>query len=198
MAQRFHPSHWHKLEDPRRLEELPPELVLQLLNLGGAETVVDFGAGTGMYSLPVARALPRGHLVAVDTSAELLRHLADKLGRPEHAALRDRVTLIESRDGVPLADGRADRVLAINVLHHVSDDPQTLAEMVRLLRAGGQLVVFEFGHMERPVGPPAHHVLQHHVLRALVAAMGLREIAYYEPGRLASFHVAMVGEKPAP
>ena len=116
MAQRFHPSHWHKLEDPRRLEELPPELVPRLTN----------------------------------------------------------------------------------VLHHVSDDPQTLAEMVRLLRVGGQLVVFEFGHMERPVGPPAHHVLQHHVLRALVAAMGLREIAYYEPGRLASFHVAMVGEKPAP
>ncbi|NLG65367.1 MAG: hypothetical protein GX537_07150 [Actinobacteria bacterium] len=85
MAQRFHPSHWHKLEDPRRLEELPPELVPRLTN----------------------------------------------------------------------------------VLHHVSDDPQTLAEMVRLLRA-------------------------------LVAAMGLREIAYYEPGRLASFHVAMVGEKPAP
>ena len=73
MAEKFDPSHAAKLENPERLVELPPARLVELLRLSGAETVVDFGAGTGMYSLPVAEALPDGTLYAVDAQQVLLR-----------------------------------------------------------------------------------------------------------------------------
>lgn len=197
MAERFDPGHWQKLENPERFEELPPDVVLQLLDLRGDETVVDFGAGTGLYSLPLAQALPHGRLVAVDSSPELLQHLTEKLAQPAHSALRERVTILPYRDSVALATGAADRVLTLNVMHHVYDQPKTLAEIVRLLRPGGRLVVLEFGRIERPVGPPPERVLAHDELRALVASMGLHEMAYFEPGELVPYHVVVVGERPS-
>jgi predicted RNA methylase len=50
VAEKFDPEHAGKLENPQRLVELPPARLMEVLRLSGAETVVDFGAGTGMYA----------------------------------------------------------------------------------------------------------------------------------------------------
>ena len=51
--------------------------------------------------------------------------------------------------------------------------------------------------MDRPVGPPNDHVLALDELRAVVAGMGLRELAVHEPGEIGRYHVAIVvAEKP--
>ena len=60
MAEKFDPGHADRLENPERLVELPPANVVALLELRGDETVVDYGAGTGMYTVPIAQALPQG------------------------------------------------------------------------------------------------------------------------------------------
>ena len=60
---------------------------------------------------------------------------------------------------MPLPDGAGDRILMINVLHHIYDEPAALAEVARLLAPGGLLVAVEFARMDRPVGPPNDHVL---------------------------------------
>ncbi len=194
MAEKFDPGNAHKLEDPQRLVELPPAVVIDLLQLDGAETVVDYGAGTGMYTIPLARALPHGRVVAVDAYAELLQRLEAKLDDE----LRARVQVVHTEaDRVPLADGGADRVLLINVLHHIHDEPPALSEVQRLLRPGGRLVSIDFGHMERPVGPPKDHVLTTAAARDVLAGMGLRELAVHEPATLLRYHLAIVCEKPA-
>jgi ubiquinone/menaquinone biosynthesis C-methylase UbiE len=198
VAEKFDPAKWERLENPDRLKELPPAVVLELLAVDGSETVVDFGAGTGMYTIPIAEAMTTGTVVAIDELDELLERLAAKLTQPGHEALRDRIWLVRPERGrLPLQDGSAQRVLALNVLHHISDDPTALAEIVRVLAPGGRLVVIDFGDIERPVGPPRDHVLSHDELRAVVAGMGLREIAFHEPGELVVYHVVVVAEKPA-
>jgi len=75
VAEKFDPGHASKLENPERLVELPPAKLVELLLLTGAETVIDFGAGTGMYSLPIAESLPHGTLFAVDEQQVLLDRL---------------------------------------------------------------------------------------------------------------------------
>ena len=128
MAEKFDPSHADKLENPERLVELPPARLVELLRLTGAETVVDFGAGTGMYSIPLAAAVPLGRVLAVDEQPELLDRLRAKLeARP---AVRQRASRSSREDGrAPLDDGVADRMLIVNVLHHVDDDPGALVEI---------------------------------------------------------------------
>jgi len=195
VAEKFDPSHASKLENPERLVELPPAKLEQLLQLTGAETVIDFGAGTGMYSLPIAESLPHGTLFAVDEQQVLLDRLRQKLSERRPAGRVE--PLLNVANHVPLADGAGDRIFMINVLHHIYDEPAALAEVPRLLAPGGLLVAVEFARMERPVGPPNDHVLAADELHAVIEGMGLNELAAYEPGEIGLYHVAIVAQKPA-
>lgn len=195
MAEKFDPKNAHKLENPDRLVELPPANIVELLDLTGAETVVDFGAGTGMYSLPIADALPDGLLIAVDEQPVLLDRIREKLAAHPPAG---RVQVLQNVAGrVPLPDHTADRLFMVNVLHHISDDPEALAEISRLLRPGGRLVALEFARMDRPVGPPNDHVLALDEVRKALTGLGLRELAVYRPGEIGRYHNAVVAERPA-
>ncbi len=79
MGHKFDPRNVARLDDPARLDYEPPARVLGLLELSGDETVVDYGAGVGYTTLPLAAALPRGRVVAVDAHAELLDELRRRL-----------------------------------------------------------------------------------------------------------------------
>lgn len=196
MAEKFDPSHADKLENPERLVELPPAKLVELLRLTGAETVVDFGAGTGMFSIPLAEAVPLGRVLAVDEQPQLLDRLRAKL---EARSSCRNVESVLTKDGrAPLDDGVADRMLLVNVLHHMDDDPAALAEIARLLTSGGLVVAAEFAQMDRPVGPPNDHVLSLDQVRALLTGAGLTELAVYAPGAVGLYHNVIVAQKPLP
>jgi len=196
MGEKFDPAHADRLENPERLVELPPAHIVELLGLRGDETVVDFGAGTGLYALPVAEALPQGRLLAVDEQPALLERLRAKL--PGHPAGARVVPVLAEGGRVPLPDGVADRVFLVNVLHHIDDDPVAQSELARLLRPGGLLLALEYAQMERPVGPPNDHVLPLTGIRSLLAGLGLEEQAVYGPGVVGRYHNAVLARRPAP
>ena len=193
MADAFEPGHAPNLEAPARLEALPPAAVVSLLGLTGDETVVDYGAGTGVYTVALAAALPRGRLVAVEALPELADALRARL-TPELAA-RVAVVVTATND-VPEPDGVADRVVMVDVLHHLYDQSAALAQVARLLHPGGLFVVVDWADVERPVGPPPGHALGLGRVREIVAGMGLDERAAHEPGTLLRYHLALVAAKP--
>jgi len=192
MADAFDLEHAGRLEDPARLEALPQSAVVSFLRLRGDETVVDYGAGTGVYTVAVAEALPRGRVIAV----EALSRLADMLRVKITPELTDRLEVVETdANEVPAPDAVADRVVMVDVLHHLYDQPEALAQVVRLLRPGGLFVVVDWGDRERPVGPPLDHVLGLAAVRDVVAGMGLEEIEAHEPGTRLPYHLAVVAAK---
>jgi len=192
MADAFHADHAPRLDAPERLEALPGSAVLALLRLRGDETVVDYGAGTGVYSIGIAEALPRGLLIAVEALPELVEQLRARLS-PE---LAERVEVVQTDENrVPVEDGSADRVVMVDVLHHLWDQPDALAEVVRLLRPGGLFVVVDWGDKERPIGPPLGHVLGLAAVRDIISSMGLDEVEAHEPGTRLTHHLAAVALK---
>ena len=192
MADHFDPAHAKKLEDPERLEALPPATVVDLLRLDGAETVVDYGAGTGIYTVPVAAALPHGHVVAVEALPRLAELFREKLT----SELRSRISLVETGENiVPLDDGVADRVLMVDVLHHLHDQPEALEEVVRVLRPGGLFVIVDWGDEQRPVGPSLDHVLGLDAVREILTRMGLDVVEEHAQGELLRHHLAVVAVK---
>jgi ubiquinone/menaquinone biosynthesis C-methylase UbiE len=196
VAEKFDPEHAGKLENPQRLVELPPARLMEVLRLSGAETVVDFGAGTGMYSIPLAAAVPLGRVLAVDEQPALLDRLRARLAA--HPQITNVDPVLSEHGRVPLDDAVADRMLIVNVLHHIDDDPLALEEIRRLLAPGGLLVVAEFAQMDRPVGPPNDHVLPLDAVRALLTGAGFAELAVYAPGSIGLYHNVIVAEQPRP
>ena len=192
MADAFDPQHAGRLEDPARLAALPQAAVVSLLRLAGDETVVDYGAGTGIYTIAVAQAVPGGRVIAVEALPRLAEMLRAKL-TPE---LADRLEVVETdANTVPVPDGVADRVVMVDVLHHLYDQPEALAQVTRLLRPGGLFVVVDWGDGERPLGPPREHVLGLAAVRKVIASMGLDELEAHEPGTLLPYHLALVAAK---
>ena len=64
---KFDPARAHLLDAPERDAYLPDAAIVDLLELDGGETVLDYGAGTGRVALAAAARLPRGRVVAVNS-----------------------------------------------------------------------------------------------------------------------------------
>lgn len=105
--------------------------------------IVDVGGGDGRNALPW---LERGyrHVVVVDAAGEALVRLRARISQqcPEWLS---RILLIESdARELPLADGCAAAVLAIESLYYLNDDYELgLRECARILAPGGRLLLVE-------------------------------------------------------
>jgi SAM-dependent methyltransferase len=167
---KFDPARAPVLDAPERERYLPTDPLVTLLDLHGDETVVDYGAGTGRLAVSVAERLTdRGHVLAVDSSAEMIDHLrARASGHP-------RVVVAHvTDDAVPLADGGADRVLAVNVLHEVRGE-RAVDEMRRLVAEDGFVVVVDWERgRPRDLGPPDELLYDVTEASTALAAAGLR------------------------
>jgi ubiquinone/menaquinone biosynthesis C-methylase UbiE len=200
VAEPFDPRHAARLDDPARADYQPIADLLGLLALRGDETVVDYGAGVGYTTVPLAAALPRGLVVAVDRSAELLDELrrrvtASAAGRAP-AATAPVEFVHTTANTVPLPDGVADAILTVNVWHEIYDDQSALGELRRLLAPGGALAIVDWAPVERPVGPPAARILTLEQALAVVADMGLKADTVHPAGTLFDYYYAIVARAP--
>jgi ubiquinone/menaquinone biosynthesis C-methylase UbiE len=104
------------------------------------QAVLEIGTGTGYYSLEVTRRIgTHGHLICLDLQADMLRHARARL------AAADAPTHLVRADAHALPFRRAciDHVVMITVLGEIPDRHRALAEIRRVLRAGGRLSVSE-------------------------------------------------------
>ncbi|HEV8440373.1 MAG TPA: methyltransferase domain-containing protein [Methylomirabilota bacterium] len=115
---------------------------LGLLDIAAGERVLDVGCGSGAVTREIARRVgSRGLAVGLDPSPALLavaRELAHEAG------VGDRV---EFREGnalrLPFPDRSFDAVVCVTVLSHVPRGEAAIPELVRVLRSGGRLGVFD-------------------------------------------------------
>jgi SAM-dependent methyltransferase len=149
---RFDPARAAVLDDTARFAYVPPDRLLEELALAPSATVVDFGAGTGLYAIALGQRRPDLRIIALDEQPAMLEHL-------RAAITRAGVPNVEPAD--PAALGalreRAGGVLALNVLHELGD--AALADLKSVLAPNGTALFVDWNAaVERPVGPPRDHV----------------------------------------
>jgi ubiquinone/menaquinone biosynthesis C-methylase UbiE len=163
---------WMKtLDSPQRLQGLKVSDVVTALKLKPGTLVADIGAGTGVFSLPLARAVrPGGKLYAVEVDEKLLEHVVE-LGTEQG------VTNIEPIFGEydnPLLPQAVDFAFIHDVLHHIEKRDVYLKNLAGYLKPGGRIAVIEFkpgvgGHKEDP-----KMQLGQEQVTAMMAAVGLK------------------------
>jgi trans-aconitate 2-methyltransferase len=105
--------------------------VLDRLPLGGDETVLDAGCGTGRVTRMLVERLPRGRVVGVDGSAAMIEKVREVLRPGDEAWVAD---LTELRLDEPL-----DAVVSSAVFHWIADHDALFCRLSACLRPGGRL-----------------------------------------------------------
>ena len=120
----------------RRLLE-PPDRLVAKLNVGARDVVLDFGCGTGFFTIPLAKVSAR--TIGADVSPEMLERTGSYAKRSGV-----RVELIES-DGTAfkLPDEAVDMVFLNHVFHEIERRTTVLSEFLRIVKTSGRLVVVE-------------------------------------------------------
>jgi ubiquinone/menaquinone biosynthesis C-methylase UbiE len=110
--------------------------VRRFVPLTGSERALDAGAGTGALAFALSGLVRE--VVALDLVPELLAEARKRIG--DHP----NVTLVEGDvTRLPFRDAEFDLVGSLNTLHHVSRPELAVAELARVTRPGGALLVVD-------------------------------------------------------
>lgn len=140
------------LEDPSRDEWQKPDLVVDCLGLKLGDEVADLGAGSGYFTIRLAREVgATGKVYAVDLDPKLLEHI-DRRAKEEQ--LENVQTILADPNDPKLGSNSVDLIFICDVLHHINDRARYYPLLSRALRPSGRLVNIDFHKRKLPVGPP--------------------------------------------
>ncbi len=147
-----HSDYIHHLEDPQRADWQKPEDVMAKLGLKPGDAVADLGAGSGYFTLRLARAVgPQGKVYAVDVIPEMLDYIRQ---RAQLVGVKN-IQLVQALPQDPkLLPASVDLIFICDTLHHISDRRTYFPLLARALRPGGRLVNVDFYKKPLPFGPP--------------------------------------------
>jgi 2-polyprenyl-3-methyl-5-hydroxy-6-metoxy-1,4-benzoquinol methylase len=155
---------------PQRISEGVSAALLARVPLRADQTVLDFGAGTGLLT---GRVAPRvASVTAVDVSPAMLAQLAAK---PE---LQGRVESV-CQDLIAAPLGRTfDRVVSAMALHHVEDTAALLRALFAHLAPGGRVALADLDSEDGTFHPPGVEGVFHHGFERARLAEQLRAAGF--------------------
>ena len=138
------------LERVEREAEEAPSKAIAALDIKPGQAIADIGAGSGYYSVRLARAVgATGRVYATDIQPEMLAILKNRLNKD---ALSNVDLVLGTETETRLPDASIDLALMVDVYHELSQ-PQTFLKAVRrALKKNGRLVLIEF-RKEDPTVP---------------------------------------------
>lgn len=145
---------------------------LEVCGVGERGRLLEVGAGAGLATVALARRV--GVVTALDSSAAMVEQLRATV---RAAGVGDRVQVARADvEALPLTSESQDAVLALGVLPWLGDPERALAEMRRVLRPGGHLVLSgdNAGRLHWRLDPLLSPALQRprRAVRAALAARG--------------------------
>lgn len=127
-------------EQARFDAERRPDKVVEALGIGPGSRVADIGAGSGLLTVHLARAVrPSGRVVATDIDEAVLDLLQSRLAAAGLADLVDRRVVTPEHPDLEAAS--YDAILLAEVDHYFSDEVAWLKEATRALKPGGRIVI---------------------------------------------------------
>jgi SAM-dependent methyltransferase len=160
---------WSQIfDDPARDEWQKPAEVIRALALPRNAAVADIGAGTGYFSVRLARAVPAGSVIGIDTEPDMVRFLTERAAREKLTNLQARL----GRAGEPGLPGRVDLVLVVNTYHHIPSRERYFRDLQKSLNPGGRIAIIDY-QPDAPMGPPKHARVPAERLKQELSGAGL-------------------------
>jgi ubiquinone/menaquinone biosynthesis C-methylase UbiE len=163
---------WSKVfDDPKRDAWQRPDDVIRELALRPDQVVADLGAGTGYFTIRLARAVPKGKVYGIDLSQGMLDWIEKRAAREK---LSNVATILASPDDPKLPKG-IDLLLVVDTFHHITDRVAYFQRIRGQLARGGRVVIIDYKPGELPVGPPDGHKIPRHAIEREMKKAGYEQ-----------------------
>jgi 2-polyprenyl-3-methyl-5-hydroxy-6-metoxy-1,4-benzoquinol methylase len=129
------------LEGPQRVASQKIDDVLSKLSLKSGMVVADIGAGSGLFSRPLAKAVaPAGKVYAVDIQQDLLDYINK---RDKEESIRNVRTVLGEFNDPKLPARDVDLGFINDVLHHIQNRAAYLKALGTYMKPGGRIAIIE-------------------------------------------------------
>ena len=136
-------------DDPSRDAWQMPGRVIAAIGLKQGESVADIGAGTGYFTVRLAKLPTAPKVYAVDIEKSMLEHI-------QHRAMMDGLknvtTVLAGADRTNLPEP-VDVVLIVDTYHHIPNRPAYFRELRKSMKPSARLAIIDF-RKGAPSGPP--------------------------------------------
>ena len=120
-----------------RYVQVTTRKTLAHLDMADGDQVLDVGCGTGTLLASIGRIRPTAEVWGIDITGRMLGVARNRLPESVHLC-------VGSADCLPVANDSFDAVVCCSMLHYLPDPLAALAEVLRVLRPGGQLVLTDW------------------------------------------------------
>ena len=172
---RFDPKKLEKLNNPERVAEVPIATILKRAGVENPAVVIDLGAGTGIFSIEIAKLYHQCKIYACDISEVMIGWMNNNI-----AGKYKNVAPLKMDDShIALEDGIADFLLMINLHHELYHPEKTLKECNRLLKPGGRIAISDWRKEDMEHGPPLKIRCAPEEVREQLQTAGFGDVAIY-------------------
>jgi len=166
------------LDRRERLDEEDPDLAMRLIKVERGSTVADLGAGSGYFTVRLAKAVgTAGKVYAVDIQQGMLDLLQ---GAVTKERLTNVIPVLGAVDDPRLPAASLDLVLMVDVYHELSSPQMTLAHLKNALKPGGRLVLLEYRAEDPDVPILPEHKMTKAMVKLEVEHEGFRQQRVYD------------------
>jgi len=167
---------WIKtLDGETRVSSLKIPEVVAAMQLKPGQTVADIGAGSGLLSVPVAKAVgPRGRVYAVEIDANFFPAINK---RAQDNGVTNITTVLGAFTDPKLPVATVDLAFFHDVLHHVENRGEYIKTLARYIAPGGRIVVVDFEGGQGPHLQQAELQVSRTQLNAWMTAAGFKQVA---------------------
>lgn len=157
------------LDSSQRERLVPPEALISQMPIQKNHTLLDVGAGSGFFTIPMAESTS-GKVYAMDPDERMLSVIATKA---QEKGLTNIELLQDSIENLSIQNNSVDFVMASLILHEVSSLTKALANIVAVLKPGGHLLCLEYEKDDLIIeGPPMSIRIGSAELEKALSSMG--------------------------
>ena len=160
-----------------------PHHNLMQLGLHEGMKIADLGTGTGHYAHLAAAAVGHsGKVYAVDLQEDVLKHMKHG-GRASHHSIIEAVWGdIERLNGTKIRDHALDAVILSNTLFQVHHRDGLVAEIKRIIKPGGKLLVIDWAGAYGGMGPKPDRVVPEQQAEAFFIQHSFHKVKNFRAG----------------
>lgn len=139
-----------RFESPERDKWQKPEVVLQKMGKLQGMTVAEIGAGTGYFTFKLAKKAKR--VIAADVDERFLDYIDAK--KKKYPGVSAKIqTLKIPYDSPDLPKNSFDKLLIVDVYHHIENRTEYFSKLKSIMKDSAQLFIIDF-KMGSKFGPP--------------------------------------------